>query len=305
MGAYVPEALKRWKNWILWRKEDGQKVPYSASMNYNGKTGTSLKYAHQWTDYTTAETKLASTGEEYNGLGFVFTRSCGMTFIDLDHCIDEDGEPNAFAGEIIDMFAGSYMEYSQSETGLHIVCCGKIPTTRRNSRIELYNNGQYMAFTGNAYEAKEPQYAQRQLNELYARFPEKQSNEYTAAFEQIEQQPQRTEDETVLSMAKRGRNGEQFMRLYSGEWMSQYSSHSEADMRLIALLWYYSRNAEQVERLFLASGLADRDKARRTDYIRNTIAKAAQNTPAAKRGSTRQKESSFMDQPQRKRWKAF
>lgn len=271
MGFYLPKTLEKFNNWVLWKLEDGQKKPYSAK--YNGLASVAKPY--QWADYGTAVCKLENTGE-YNGLGFVFSRHCGLVFIDLDHCMNEDGEPNEFASGIIELFSGSYMEYSQSGTGLHIVCRGTIPAAYKGAQIELYNCFRYMAFTGNAYEANEPQPAQAALDTLCKRFaitekqaPALSNSEATA------------EDQEVIQRAQRGRNGAAFMRLYAGEWQNKYKSHSEADMRLIALLWYYSRNAEQVERLFLSSGLADRKKAGQHDYIQRTIAKAAQNTPAA------------------------
>ena len=41
--------------------------------------------------------------------------------VDIDHCIDESGELNSVAQEIVDKL-GSYTERSPSGTGIHILC---------------------------------------------------------------------------------------------------------------------------------------------------------------------------------------
>lgn len=284
MGFYLPKTLEKRNNWVLWKLENGKKKPYSAK--YNGLASVAKPY--QWSDFWRAANKLENTGEEYNGLGFVFTLSCGLVFIDIDSCIDEDGEPNEFASEIIELFKGSYIEYSQSGKGLHIVCRGSIPAAYKGKEIELYNCDRYMAFTGNAYEANEPQQAQAALDKLCKRFDIKEKQEAAPQSKRIT-----ADDWEVLQRLQRGKNGAEFKRLYSkGKYHYRKEDGapdaSKADMRLIALLWYYSGNAEQVERLFLSSALAAREKAQRHDYIQRTIARAAQGAQATKQSASDQ-----------------
>lgn len=286
MGSYVPKTLLRFNNWVVWRRVNGKKPPFSAKF----EGGASVTRPGDWADYETAKAK-AMYGD-FDGVGFVFDGKCGLVFIDLDHCIDDDGEPNAFASEIIDMFAGSYMEYSQSGTGLHIICRGTIPAAYKGAQIELYSVGRYGALTFDVYEASEPQEAQKQLDVLCQRF-----NITAQSAGQIEQQPMTASDRAIITRAERGRNGEQFKRLYAGQWQDSYKTQSNADMRLIALLWYYSRNAEQVERLFLASGLGQRAKAQRADYVRRTIEAAAKNTPAEKGRTDQRQHSKYSKRP--------
>lgn len=269
MGFYLPKTLEKLNNWVLWRLEDGKKKPFSAK--YNGLASVSKPY--QWASYGQALAKYQYTGE-YNGLGFVFTKACGLVFIDLDNCINEDsGEPSDFATEILQLFAGNYIEYSQSGRGLHIIARGTIPAAYKSPQIELYNDLRYMAFTGNAYEASEPQPAQTALNELVKRF---NISDQTARTIQQQEKPT-ADDMEIIRKAERGANGEQFRTLYAGEWQGSYSTQSNADLRLISLIWYYSRNYEQTARIFLSSGLGQREKAQRADYIQRTIETAARN----------------------------
>ena len=275
MGYYVPNTLKRAKAWVLWKLEDGKKKPYSA--NYNGLASTTK--AHTWAYYSKAAQKLEYTGEEYNGLGFVFTEGSGLVFIDLDNCVDEWGELSPFAEKVLALFPATYTEYSQSERGLHIVCRGNVPRAHKSAEIEIYSSGRYMAFTGNAYTAAEPAEAQTALDALIELYGLKEEEKATpAAFSA----PITTTDQDIIARAERGGNGKTFSQLWAGEW-SAYKSQSEADLRLISILLFYSGNMEQVERLFLASGLGQRQKAQQGEYLRRTIQKAAENmkTPAA------------------------
>ena len=166
MGYFVPATLQKFNNWVLW---DKSKRPFSAK--YNGLA--SPVKPNQWASYERALAKLQYT-DDYNGLGFIFSENCGLVFIDLDNCIDEEtGELTAFASGIVEAFKGTYIEYSQSGSGLHIVCKGTIPEAfnkRNGFPIEIYSTARHMAFTGNAYEAKEPADRQKQLDELCARF---------------------------------------------------------------------------------------------------------------------------------------
>lgn len=305
MGYYVPNTLKRAKAWVLWKLEDGKKKPYSA--NYNGLASTTK--AHTWATYSKALTKLQYTGDEYNGLGFVFTEGSGLVFIDLDHCIDEWGELSAFAEEVLALFPATYTEYSQSETGLHIVARGNVPRAYKSDRIEIYSSGRYMAFTGNAHTAAEPAPAQEALDTLIERYGlrEAEKPEPAAYSAQI-----RASDQDIIARAERGGNGKTFSQLWAGNW-SEYKSQSEADLRLISILLYYSGNVEQVERLFLASGLGDRPKAQQGEYLRRTIQKAAENVKRPTEPNTAPrtytpgipKRGSLTDQPDTKRRRGF
>ena len=83
-----------------------------------------------------------------------------------------------------------------------------------------------------------------------------------------------------MQRARKGGNGPVFAELWAGAWADRYESQSQADLRLVSILYYYSRNREQVKALFLESGLGQRDKARRPDYIDRLIDQAAQRITA-------------------------
>jgi hypothetical protein len=62
-------------------------------------------------------------------------------------------------------------------------------------------------------------------------------------------------------------NGDKFRDLFEGNWDRYYSSQSEADFALIDIIAFYTQNRDQIARIFRSSGLGQRDKAKRDDYV--------------------------------------
>lgn len=274
MDFYVPQTMQRAKRWILWRLEDGKKKPYSA--NYDGLASTTK--SNTWSSYEKALNKYEYSN--YNGLGFVFVEGDGLIFIDLDHCITSEGKLTDFAKEILDIFKNTYAEYSQSGNGIHIVCKGTIPRAYRKDEIglEIYSNGRYMAFTGNAYTATEPQNYQTTIDELFKKFNITATN----AQKPYEVMLPTATDSDIIKRAKSGGNSKEFSDLYyKGVYLYKKSDgtpdQSRADLRLISLLVYYAATDEQIHRLFSNSVLGQRNKAT-SDYIQRTINKAREHT---------------------------
>ena len=78
----------------------------------------------------------------------------GLCGIDLDHCIDDQGQISEQAREIITRM-DSYTEISPSGIGIHILFTGKIPDgNRRRDGLKMYSEGRYFTVTGNLYELK-------------------------------------------------------------------------------------------------------------------------------------------------------
>ncbi len=78
----------------------------------------------------------------------------GLCAIDIDHCIDEHGAISPQAADVI-MTMDSYTEISLSGTGIHILFSGSLPEgARRKDNIEMYQDGRYIAITGNLLSSK-------------------------------------------------------------------------------------------------------------------------------------------------------
>lgn len=84
-------------------------------------------------------------------------------------------------------------------------------------------------------------------------------------------------DEKILEIGFKAGNGAKFKGLFYGdkEELKYYPSQSEADLALCALLAFYTKDMEQVARIFMSSALGQRAKSdERPDYVISTIKRA-------------------------------
>jgi len=131
--------IKDWPNWVMRRG----KVPL------NPRTGgrARVNETRDWTDAATAWRASQRYGSD--GIGFVFTRECGVVGIDLDDCLVE-GRINGFGAQIVQML-DSYTEISPSGRGLHVLAAGRLERAVKQEGIEMYGWGRYFTMTGDGF----------------------------------------------------------------------------------------------------------------------------------------------------------
>ena len=120
--AGVPEYLKQFRQWVLWRwvhhGKEWTKVPFQPNVRKaetdNDKTFSSFD-----------EVSAAYTTGKFDGIGFCFWQGDGLVGIDLDHCFTGEGILEPWAQEIVNHFQGTFMEKSPRGDGLHIWCLGQ------------------------------------------------------------------------------------------------------------------------------------------------------------------------------------
>jgi putative DNA primase/helicase len=142
----IPEELRVRPQWVVWKAvgDKPDKVPYSA------RTGRKASSTELMTWSTFPEALEACESGEYAGLGFVFCSGDPYTGVDLDSCVDEDGQIAGWALEIA-RYLDSYTELSVTGTGLHIIIRGDVPN-RRKSGIEVYSSKRFFTMTGHVVE---------------------------------------------------------------------------------------------------------------------------------------------------------
>jgi putative DNA primase/helicase len=138
----IPEELRVRPQWVVWKAvgDKPDKVPYSA------RTGRKASSTDLLTWSTFEEALEAYENGEYAGLGFVFSSADPYTGIDLDNCVDENGEIALWALEIVRYF-DSYTELSATGTGLHIIVRSNVPN-RRKGEVEVYSSKRFFTVTG-------------------------------------------------------------------------------------------------------------------------------------------------------------
>jgi primase-polymerase (primpol)-like protein len=138
----LPEELTARPQWVVWRAvgDKPDKVPHSVR---SGRKASSMDLM---TWGTFREALKAYESGEYSGVGFVFSSGDPYTGIDLDDCVDEEGEIAVWALEIVRHF-DSYTELSATGTGLHIIVRGQVPN-RRKGDVEVYSSKRFFTVTG-------------------------------------------------------------------------------------------------------------------------------------------------------------
>lgn len=208
---FIPEYMKKLPQWVVWRLEDTKKLPYSA--NYDGLASSTN--SKTWCSYEKAVNTLKNGN--YSGIGFVFSEIDNLTFIDLDHCFS-NGVLLPLAQNILDNFNNTYVELSQSKSGIHIIACGSIPKSVKTAEVEIYNMGRYCAITGNAIFAKEPVDKQEQITTLWKWLDFKRNKgkkligkpkKFTALSLTMQE---------IIDKASNAKGGSVFQSLYSGNW---------------------------------------------------------------------------------------
>jgi hypothetical protein len=163
--------LKDLPQWVCY---DSSKKPINPRTGY----GADCNNPSSWGTYDQA--RLAWKRNGYPGIGFEFVKEQGLTGIDLDKCVDENGEISEFAQRIIERL-DSYAEYSPSGKGIHVWVCGNIPANLKASdgpAIEMYDHQRYFTVTGKHVPGTPQTIEERQeeLSQLYNEIVEQRNN---------------------------------------------------------------------------------------------------------------------------------
>lgn len=152
---------KQFVNWRIEIRDDRKiKLPINPVTLKNAKSNDPAT----WNSYALARKNVLAGKAE--GIGYMMMKSGDdyLLFIDVDHCICENGEiKEKRTRAFLDFFNGvAYIEYSMSKTGLHIIARVKKPSWMLKSKysygdigFEFYDSGRFCALTGNLYQAND------------------------------------------------------------------------------------------------------------------------------------------------------
>lgn len=260
----IPQELKGYKNWVCWQAYPDPKSHSGISKKpINPKTGgfAMPNNSDTWSDF---ETAVRQSGK-YSGIGFMFSNSpfFGVDLDDMPQDIED--YQNGGADNIISEFVNtlqSYTEFSQSKTGVHIICKGTLPEGRRKAKndsggFEMYEKGRFFVVTGNY--CSEYGYINdctESVKPLHSKYLGKAA-EPKPSRQNITVNLNSVDD--IVRAACSAKNGNLFRALYSGDF-SAYASQSEADMAFCNMLAFWCGcDTDKMDAIFRQSGLM-RDK---------------------------------------------
>ena len=258
----TPIELASAPRWLCWRLEPDPKGEKPRKVPYDPKTGRKASSTNPETWAPMAEAAAAKDKYMFAGIGYVFVEESGIVGVDIDHCIDDQGNLNDIAKDIVEKYP-TYTEISPSGTGLHMFYHGSMPgkgNKNSNTGVEMYANARYFTMTGNQLpgspdDIRDGAEALAWIHGTFiakAKKEKKQKKAKRAAFQMS--------DEELMEKACFADNGDEFKALYNGAWEGRFGSQSEADMSLCCSLAFWSgKNPEQMDRLFRQSKLY-RDK---------------------------------------------
>lgn len=265
----IPEEMRMRTQWVLWKSEIRQGKPTKIPYQTNGKKAD-ITNPSNWNAFEKVSEVLKNQPSKYSGLGYVFSEDDPYAGVDMDKCINENGQISKDAMEFIQDLE-SYTELSQSGGGLHSIVKARIPGPhKRKGHYEMYDKQRYFCFTGAHLEGTPLTIVENQdgMNRVYKKiFPD-------------DKKPKRTvsngvslSDEELIKKASSVKRGTKFNDLYNGNWQKYFSSQSEADQSLCSLIAIYTKDFNQIDRIFRRSRLY-REKWDREDYSSNTIENA-------------------------------
>jgi len=253
-----------------------------------------------WMTLSTVTATVARLGPNYR-VGFSITQESMYFFLDIDKCYIEispgvwDWSP--LAKKLCELFAGCFIEVSQSGKGLHIIGryvgpCPQHLNKIESLGIELYTHDRYVMFgnispTGDwNFEATKAFHTV--INEY---FDPTNKPKVTQLAELPTGEHQLTDDQVLIACREHQSaravfgNGATFDDLYTAneEALARaYPSSSEgkiyngssADLAIANMIMYAGANEEQAERIMRTSAL-NRDKWDRPGYLARTIHNAA------------------------------
>jgi hypothetical protein len=235
----IPAYVRKFPHWVLWRFDWVDETQTWAKVLYDAQTFNRAKSdtPSTWVSFTNVTKTFADKGDEFDGIGFVFSvDSDDLCGIDFDNCV-EDGElKSGIAERLVEL--DSYTELSVSGTGLHVIVRGTFGKGRKRNDIEVYDRGRYFTFSGRSWDdpPKSVKWRQSQLEKLKADvFPETPITE-------VRPRPISINKSTneLLGLAFASKNGDSISRLYDGIIDGYAGDDSAADLALCSKLAFWS-----------------------------------------------------------------
>mgnify|MGYP000936728465 FL=1 len=276
-------------------KQKITKIPYSADKN---KHYGAAKWHKPETRIPYEQAKkiakfLQSHIKGPIGKGVVLDKEFGLVCIDVDDCRYPDtGKIEEWAQDIMELVkeaGGTYIELSPSGTGFHIWGRGRLPNDRGIKRtmnnghdIELYSNDHYITVTKNALNdtpLNDIQPAIDTILSMLKNSPADRKRGDPAATPYCEG-PKLSDEEVIEKIRKA--QGPKFHSLYDLGDISAYQDGqctgvSEADQALLSILAFWTKDAEQIKRIYRSSKLYETQnwkKHNEDDYLNRSIKRA-------------------------------
>lgn len=271
LGCPAIEELAGRRQWVC---HDAKKIPICPG---DGKPASSVN-PKTWGSYDEAVSEAVhlKLNPKIIGVGFVFTDEDPYVGVDLDKCVDREGNIEEWAVNIIETL-DSYTEISPSGSGLHVLIKGQIPGSRnRTGHLEMYSRARYFTVTGKPLDGFPNSIEERQgeLNSVYDEYFPSNGNC---------PQPENGDGDSWVNLGV-SMDTDKLVTLsisnlkFRKSWQHERNdlpdqSLSSYDLSLATLAAYADWNRDELVALIIAHRrkYGDVDKARRKDYLARVV----------------------------------
>jgi hypothetical protein len=267
----IPFELTSEPRFVVWKRELGKKTPYTIDL---ARRASSTRTRDWGSFYDAVDAVEAGRAD---GVGYALPDR-KLVLVDLDDVLDPD-EVLHPAADLILTELGSYSEWSQSGSGLHVLIRATLKgdhcqtkKTPWGGEFAVWDHARFVYLTGDLVEDTPPTIEARQdvLDEMCER--------HFAHLRRVRDvtrkpsEPLGIDDRDLLEKAFAAKNGDDLRMLIAGAWQGgRYGSQSEADLALCTRLAFWTgRDPDRIDAIFRTSGLY-RDKWERDDYRERTI----------------------------------
>lgn len=290
--SHVPEEMKQLPHWVV---ATASKLPINPASGYGAKANDSstwnsfeVCYNYLKENYG-KEVVIGNQKSSIEGLGFMFQKETGLVGIDIDHCLDADGNIVDERVKAILDANDAYAEVSKSRSGIHIISRGQKNFSSNKMHLtdeivlEVYDSARYFFITGNLFSSEKDKITDGQAlldyigKEFFSSSNEKSSN--IAIPIEASNEPAVISEEVMDRLEYNLNSDEYFNRRWNGERFK--GDESSDDMSLLCSLAQVTHDRETIKALFINSPYFDsKDDAHkrkvivREDYIIRSINKA-------------------------------
>ena len=210
-----------------------------------------------WGTYDEIAAKVERDG---GAAGLILTPNEPYTVIDLDHTEHEGGRQAQ--SMVWDAFKDvTFVEYSQSGKGVHIICRATVGGGIRRPGVEVYDRARFIICTGNVLVDLPIADCSALVTDLVT-----QMGGVDAPGMMPESGEEERTDEEILAAIRNSANADKFNRLYTNP-PGDGDDWSALDAALAQFIAYYTDNHEQALRLFRGSVLYNPErKAAKSGY---------------------------------------
>ena len=268
----VPEQLKALRQWVMWvyktREGKTTKVPRQVNGDKNAKSND----PQTWSTFASVvkhEHKRKGRHRIFAGISFAFSSRDPYCGIDLDDCIDDNGNIKPWAQPIVDKLKTvSYGEVSPSGKGVKFWTHAKFPPRAKHKAyivdnadaIEVYDSGRFFTVTGKGKGSIAD--GQSTVDWLVTEYLTPQPMQPLSRNPSTDN---RSADE-VISDIRASKQCHKFDALMAGN-TTGYGSQSEADQGLCSLIAFWTQDPTVIDAIFRQSTLMRTkwDEPHRTD----------------------------------------